>query len=332
MSMKTITPADNPSAPERVNAESTEVATEALSFDAEASPEQATPPPLSVGEQLQAAREALGLSRQEVAQALRLSLMQIDAIDANEWSKLSCNTTVRGFVRNYAKYVKLDPEVLLPQLDSILGPRTLQLPVLPPGSGQALHDDDNKSSQRWNFLLIAAGVAITAVALLSFFFFPEAPESGKPQRSSATAANAASVAVDSTATAPVVAPVTATPAALPDKAEPVKQDLATRPVATASTTTATKPPAPPATAPAAKAAGLLRFSFQADSWVEVRDSTGRNRLYQRNAPGSSISVDGTPPFEVVVGNAPEVQLDYAGKAFDMTNYINSNAVARFTLP
>ncbi|HXS54212.1 MAG TPA: RodZ domain-containing protein [Usitatibacter sp.] len=111
---------------------------------------------------------------------------------------------------------------------------------------------------------------------------------------------------------------------------------------TESTKTATTRPAP-AKAGAANAAGSnvagaeggaparrLHFRFVGDSWVEVRDANGAVLFQKLNAAGTEAQVSGRPPLQVIVGNAPEVEMTLDGKRFDLDPHTNV-AVARFTL-
>ncbi|MGA8006731.1 MAG: DUF4115 domain-containing protein, partial [Burkholderiales bacterium] len=81
---------------------------------------------------------------------------------------------------------------------------------------------------------------------------------------------------------------------------------------------------------AAPATGRIMLHFDAESWVEIRDASGKVLLSQLNPAGSEKVVQGTPPFSVVVGNAQHVQLTYDGQAFDLAPHIRVE-VARFTL-
>lgn len=109
-------------------------------------------------------------------------------------------------------------------------------------------------------------------------------------------------------------------------------------------TDAKAPPAPPAPAPAPAAAepkkddvvrvgsggSTLKFRFKGESWVEIRDSKGRILLSRLNAAGSDVEVSGKPPFNVVIGNAPDVELFYNDHEFDLEPHTKV-AVARFTI-
>jgi cytoskeleton protein RodZ len=50
-----------------------------------------------------------------------------------------------------------------------------------------------------------------------------------------------------------------------------------------------------------------------------------------NAGGTVQNVSGTPPFDIVIGNAGDVRLTYKGSPVDLAPHTRQN-VARFKLP
>jgi cytoskeleton protein RodZ len=89
--------------------------------------------------------------------------------------------------------------------------------------------------------------------------------------------------------------------------------------------------AEPPKAPVNAAQGsTLKFVFKGQSWVEVRDKQGKLLFSRLNSPGSDAEVSGKPPFNVIVGNAPEVQVFYDDREFDLEPHTKV-AVARFTV-
>jgi cytoskeleton protein RodZ len=91
-----------------------------------------------------------------------------------------------------------------------------------------------------------------------------------------------------------------------------------------------QPAAAAANAEPSSPAGVLNFEFGAESWVEIRDASGRMVHRQLNTPGSQVEVTGQPPFDLVVGNAAQVRMTYNGRPIDLEPFIEVT-VARFTL-
>jgi len=87
------------------------------------------------------------------------------------------------------------------------------------------------------------------------------------------------------------------------------------------------PPAP--TAPEGPM-DLLVLTFSGSSWVEVVDVTGRRLAYRMGGEGDVLSLRGLAPFDILLGNAPNVAIDYNGQPY--RNFpVNRHKVASFTL-
>lgn len=65
------------------------------------------------GGALRAAREKQKLSVQEVASQLRLGVKQVEALETDRFDKLPEPSIVRGFMRNYAKLLKIDASPII---------------------------------------------------------------------------------------------------------------------------------------------------------------------------------------------------------------------------
>ncbi|MBN2469338.1 MAG: helix-turn-helix domain-containing protein, partial [Anaerolineae bacterium] len=99
-----------------------------------------------LGQQLRAAREARELTIEDVEQALRIRKRFLEAFETGAYEDLPGAVQARGFLRNYARYLRLDEDAILADYDSIQqalpierrtpqGPASTtatQLPVVPP--------------------------------------------------------------------------------------------------------------------------------------------------------------------------------------------------------
>ena len=66
-----------------------------------------------VGQLLREARETKGLTLVEVEQETRIRLNYLEALEAEEYDRLPGDVYVRGFLRNYARFLALEPEEVL---------------------------------------------------------------------------------------------------------------------------------------------------------------------------------------------------------------------------
>ncbi len=260
------------------------------------------PPPLP-GSFLREAREARKLTVYEVAQSLKFSPRQIEALEADDFASLPPGATFRrGFVRGYAKLLKLDPAPLLAMLD-------VQMPVAPAdvrepqNMGVAATPVAAGSRSSRPMLYGSAALAVLALALAAWHYL------GGPAESAATKPQPAPAAT---------APADGTAMRAPDiRVEPAPDGAASGQAA-------------PSTATTPADMHQLVFIFQDKSWVEVTDATQKVIFSGENSGGTRQAVSGKPPFQIVIGNAANVELQYDDRQIDLKPYTRAE-VARLTL-
>jgi cytoskeleton protein RodZ len=74
----------------------------------------------------------------------------------------------------------------------------------------------------------------------------------------------------------------------------------------------------------------IEFTCQEESWIEVKDGTGRSLVSSLNPAGCQRLVRGRGPFEIVIGNARGVTLSVDGKPVDLAQHTRGGDVARVT--
>jgi len=77
-------------------------------------------------------------------------------------------------------------------------------------------------------------------------------------------------------------------------------------------------------------AGALRFRFEQESWVVVRDAGGKVLLYGLQPADSAREIVGRRPYSLVVGNASHVRLVHQGREIDL-GAISRQGVARLKI-
>jgi cytoskeleton protein RodZ len=275
------------------------------------------------GAMLRQGRESRGLSVDDVAQALKLTPKQVAAIESEEFDILPGNTFARGFVRNYARFLQFDPAPLMAALERQLAHAEVDLSPVSNAGGTMPTGFASRGVPRavWLFLAIAVAALVLVVYL----------DRLRPQPAPAETDGVAA-AVPAAALAP---PATENPAGEPP-GEPVPAAGAV-PVVPAAVIPAApaEPPAAPVAAeaqaaPAEQAMRRLAFSFARDSWVQVRDGSGKVILSNIHAAGSTRTVEGVPPFSLIIGNAPGVTLSYDERPVDLKPH-TASTVARLKL-
>jgi len=295
----------------------------------------AAPAAATAGMLLRDAREAAGISLDSVAQQLKLHLRQVKALEDDDFAQLPGRTFIRGFIRNYARLLRLDPAVVLAALPDAgagqspegasLGPSARPMGELPPDS------PIRRSWARWAIPLLM----VVAVAVAAFYERMRPPEDTVKRV-------APEKVVPLPAPAPVTAPADTTalpnPLALPsDKTDappgsPPERLNAGNAPATAmpqQTTPQSAPPTGQQTPPVASE-GTIALSFLGKSWVEVREGGGAIVLSTTGYAGGTQSASGRLPLDVVVGNASAVTVTFQGQPLDIAPFTSKN-IAKFTV-
>lgn len=278
----------------------------------------------SPGRRLAEARAAQNLSQADVARQLKLSVSQVEALESGLYHQLPGAIFVRGFIRNYARLVKLDPEQLVQSLGD-------NVPVAKPRPEPSPSRDipfPGKGRPRWAAWVAPAALVVALLAAYEFLWNePDAPLAAAP------------------------APVASGPQAPRAGSQPGAAVTASRPAAPATegaSAAANAPaakPAPGAQSPAVVGAGpeaapapaprrgerQVKLAFDQECWIEIRDRNEKVIFSQLNRPGTQQSVSGMPPFSVVVGNAHGVRLTYDDKPVDLAPHTRID-VARLILP
>lgn len=289
-----------------------------------------TIPQESVGAVLRAAREAAGLTQEAIADRFKLRIAQVQAVESDQWEKLSGRTFARGLVRGYAKELNLDAELLASQVMPDVRPT--EAPIVPPSTPSIEPSKTLPEKPRKDLGMVLAGLVVLVVSILAYFLWPvaerpapqsppmEAPAAMTPPQG--TNEPAASSAVASTTTLPPAAPVT-TPA------EPSGQPLSPNVVPLESLTKPATPtvpqPVPGPMVTESATAPMIHFTFTGTSWVEVRDRQGSVILSFTGSVGQQKSVSGQGPFSLHIGNAAGVKLTYKGQPVDLPRSPNTNS-------
>jgi cytoskeleton protein RodZ len=277
----------------------TEVSSDALNASIESAPLAENPPVLpSLGGQLRHAREAHGYSVADVVQVIRFSAHQIEAIERDDFACLPGATSARGLVRNYAKFLKLDPQPLLALLEPAVPVPAAD--VRPPSNMGVAEQVPLRDRFPVHLFGIAAAFAILAFA--AFWYF---------------VAESETTVVSRPAT-----PVSGQPTIQPSPDAPSSATAGVTPIQAVATSSDAQPAPLPATG--------LRIEFDDRSWIEVRDATQKIVLVGEYAAGTRHSVDGQAPFQLWIGRASGVRVYMGERAIDLKPHTREE-VARFTL-
>jgi cytoskeleton protein RodZ len=241
---------------------------------------------------------------------------------------------VRGFVRAYAKIVKLDAAPLVAQI-------ALDAPGPTDATGTTLRRDRPASFSEVRFpthgkraslpLVPIAAVIVVIAAAAAAWHFGLVP--GSLMRSEAPAASAPASPATAVLQPNLSTPIASAPGAVAPAAPALQTNALQNPsvplisVPPPSSTTAGSPAAgvapaagavapavPAATTAAPASANALVIAVREDSWVEVRRAKGAPLIARLVKAGSTESFEITEPVTLVVGKPSAVSATLRGTA------------------
>ena len=252
-------------------------------------------PKVSLGQWLTQARQAKGLTVQEVALRTNRSVVQISELEADNLSSFGAQVLLRGMVRQYTKVVGADETQALRLIPE-------QFNTLNPLEGLGIKDSTiSKKTARmgkpWISQIWIVLLTILVLALLAYWVFGARMFKDKDAAQKMSTANQIQIANPPApaVTAPAVAPTPETTA----------------------TPTATVSPAAEQTTASAVADVALGLKFKGAVWIEIKDAKGTVLVSGTQAANSEQNIKGELPLSVIIGDVTNVDMTWKGQLYDL---------------
>lgn len=241
---------------------------------------------MNVGLLLQQAREAAGLSVEEVSERTRIRSQVIRDLEAGKLQSSGGVAYARGHIRSISRVVGADAEVLVSQFNSeVEDSNSPMIDLLAENSATPLKNEKPKLSYK---KLSAIGVGVLILVLLI-------PVIGSHLHSKKS---------------------TAAPATTPS-ATPVATSVATPSTSSSATPTATPSAEASASAtpstPPVSASSVAFTAVNANSWLSVTDKSGTVLWHGMLFKGASQKFTLSGLINVTIGNAGAVDVTINGK-------------------
>lgn len=276
------------------------------------------------GKILAAERETLGWTVEQVADQLKLAVRQVVALEAGDYASLPGAAVVRGFVRAYAKIVKLDAAPLVAMIEIDTGETGDTMSTAPrrdskPATfSQSRFPSNGKRASKMP-LVVIGGVIVLVAAVAGAWQAGLIPSSLVTRTAPAAGATPAD-AVLTTLPQPVRDGALSAPGpAVPAEAHPPVINnsvplISVPPVSQPGTAPAGAPGAALAPAAAAVAAqDALVLSVRESSWIEVRPVKKGRPLFSGMVKAGTIeTVTVKEPVVLIVGKPAAVSATLRG--------------------
>ncbi|MFA6120759.1 MAG: RodZ domain-containing protein [Sideroxydans sp.] len=305
----------------------------------------------SVGSVLRAAREAQGLTIADVAERIKFSVKQVEALEEGKSEVLPEGAFLRGFVRSYARTLHLDETPLL----VMMSPVQVQHGDVSAVQAGGLEFMPAQGANKKSLYLMAAALLVAVVLALFIWIQKDEANVEKvvvqevklPEMEAASSVAAASSAV-SAASAVVIAEAQLVQAIPPKVVEPAKAAVvAPKVIPPVTPAVVAKPKLVEPTSVVAKPSPVvekptlpldqlkkrpIHIVFTQDSWMEVVDTNGELLLSRMNLAGTEKWIGGgrRAPYKVAIGKAAAVKVFYKGREVDLSKY-NQSGVVRLVL-
>ncbi|WP_444914573.1 RodZ domain-containing protein [Microbulbifer sp. TRSA007] len=279
----------------------------------------------SAGNLLLTAREAAGLSREELSQRLCIIDNTVEWIESDNYEKQPEAVYTRGYIRNICRELNIPAEQALEAYD-----RDRPQPAQRSESRRTTKAEAFRPERKRGHGALALIPLLLAGGVFWWKYGTPVNIPGMPMGEDTA---------DLVAEAPVASEVVTDPVAEVERQEVAVEELSSEPFAPASNgvadvqlevgsaeTVENKPaasvekvvePVPVQVAQLDQALkGALRLRFDEDAWVEVKDAQGVILLAGVQAAGSAKSLDGDAPFELMLGNARATHVVYRDETID----------------
>lgn len=288
------------------------------------------------GNILKEAREAAGLTQNDVSSRLNLHLAVVKSIENEAFDKSIPATYIRGYLKSYAKLVHLSEEDILSSYES-LGVAEVQAAEMQSFSKITEKQAHNTWLMSISYLILAILIGATVMLWLQndSEVLPSVPVklSSSPEKSKNEATDNSPL---NTETDNVTTNVISEEDTLDNNAEmkaaevknvagSEKPELANNNIEiNGEANEAVTEPANPLVANAV-------FTFSGDCWVNIVGADGEKIAWGVKKSGYTMPVSGIAPFSVTLGQPELVTIIFNDEIIDMKQF-NSGNIAKFSLP
>jgi len=266
------------------------------------------------GDRLRQAREAQKMSIDEVATRLNLKPAIVQALEKDQYQHLPCAAYARGYLRGYARLMRLDVEGFVPN-EQLEDDGALIHPFLGLGTQKTVGGE-------WVFK-IAGYLMVGALAFWMVSWWQAPWNNGMDKTislESLTTEGSPALEID------VSKPGTEKIAV--DKKTKVSVGSKAVDKISPLEVVGTQHQSPPQNLKPRK--HRIEIQPLKEAWIEITDAAKRSLFYGLAKPGEAVLISGEQPFKLVLGNASELSVRYDGKGVEINQFMRKG-VARFTL-
>ncbi|WP_105173695.1 RodZ domain-containing protein [Pseudoalteromonas sp. T1lg122] len=277
-------------------------------------------PQETLGQALKKRREDAGKSLEQLAGALKLSVLQLQRLENDEHELLGPTTFVKGYIRSYCRELKIDSQAILALLPEHVEPAKKS-------KMQSFSRRTEKEAHDSRLMLFSYFILAVIIGSSVFWWWQNSNQNIEQPVTTAMPNQLESSEISPDLA--LEAPAEETIQPLADDEQEIVQPEADVP--TSNNEAQNQVAAQPETEKADPEHSEVVMHFNEDSWVEIHDGNGDRIAFGVKKAGYVMTVTGPQPFSVVLGKHQVVDITFQGQAVD-TSHLAKNRLAKFTLP
>jgi len=284
----------------------------------------------TAGEVLRKKREDIGLSIDHIANKLNLDSKLIELLEKNDYEKFNIETYLRGYLRAYAKVLDLDDDMVIDLYKETNPEKTPE--ILPDVKPKIQRNSADKSVKLFSYIIGLTIVLSILVWYQNNFLVQPSEENLKIANiKTHENININGVNIDykiinhtnswqwpiNKAKKNYESNSNELELAESEEVEDKIENIANTNEVSADNIQ--------------QSSDTLLLNLTGDSWIEIYDKEGSRLFLDLARGGKNYIINGNSPFDILLGAANEVSIEFNGSSVDIEPYIKFG-IARFTLP
>ena len=284
----------------------------------------------TAGEVLRKKREDIGLSIDHIANQLNLDSKLIELLEKNDYEKFNIETYLRGYLRAYAKVLDLDDDMVIDLYKESNPEKTPE--ILPDVKPKIQRNSAGKSVKLFSYIIGLTIVLSILVWYQNNFLVQPSEENLKIANIKTHGnTNINGVNIDykiinhtnswqwpiNKAKKNYESNSNELELAESEEVEDKIENIANTNEVSADNIQQSN--------------DTLLLNLTGDSWIEIYDKEGNRLFLDLARDGKNYIINGNSPFDILLGAANEVSIEFNGSSVDIGPYIKFG-IARFTLP
>ena len=273
-------------------------------------------PQETLGQALKKRREDTGMSLEQLAGALKLSVLQLQRLENDEHELLGPATFVKGYIKSYCRELKIDSQAMLELLPEHVEPAKKS-------KMQSFSRRTEKEANDSRLMLFSYFILAVIIGSSVFWWWQNSNQNIEEPVTTVmpNQLESSDISPDLAVAAPAEETIIQPEVDVPTTSNETQNQAASQ----------NQPAAQPQTEKADPEHSEVVMHFNEDSWVEIHDGNGDRIAFGVKKAGYIMTVTGPQPFNVVLGKHQVVDITFQGQAVD-TSHFAKNRLAKFTLP